>query len=337
VTVGRTTLASPQSSDEWLEARRLVEEYAASLGIDLSFQDFAQELESLSRFYAAPDGCFMLVRRDGAVVGCGAIRRFSESACEMKRLYVMTGRRGEGVGRMIVGALIDRARSLGYRSMLLDTLPAMKSAQALYVSFGFAETAPYRYNPMAGATYWKLDLMSKTLDQTIALLAKTPRTLDALLRDLPDGWTRTSEGDNTWSAYDIVGHLIHGERAEWMVRARMILEFGETRTFERFDRLAQERESQGKVLGQLLDEFARVRATNLDDLRALNLLPPDLEKRGRHPVFGAVTLGQLLATWAAHDLTHLHQISRVMAHQYRDAVGPWNVYLGVLQCAGHSR
>ena len=292
---GRTTLASPQSSDEWLEARRLVEEYAASLGIDLSFQDFAQELESLSRYYVAPDGCFMLARRDGEVVGCGAVRRVSESACEMKRLYVITDRRGEGVGRMIVGALVDRARSLGYRSMLLDTLPAMKSAQALYASFGFAQTAPYRHNPMAGATYWKLDFMSKTLDQTIALLAKTPRTLDALLRDLPDGWTRTSEGDDTWSAYDIVGHLIHGERAEWMMRARMILECGETRTFERFDRLAQERESQGKALGQLL------------------------------------------ATWAAHDLTHLHQISRVMAHQYRDAVGPWSVYLGVLQCAGHSR
>jgi GNAT superfamily N-acetyltransferase len=337
VPAGRTTLASPQSSDEWLEARRLVEEYAASLGIDLSFQDLAQELESLSRVYAAPDGCFVLARRAGAVVGCGAVRRLSESACEMKRLYVISDRRGEGVGRMIVGALVDRARSLGYRSMLLDTLPAMKRAQALYASFGFAQTAPYRYNPMAGATYWKLDLMSKTLNQTIALLAKTPRTLDALLRDLPDDWTRTNEGANTWSAYDIVGHLIHGERTEWMARARMILEFGEAKTFERFDRLAQERESQGMALGQLLDDFAHVRSKNLDDLRALNLQQADLEKRGRHPVFGAVTLGQLLATWAAHDLTHLHQISRVMAHQCRDAVGPWSVYLGVLQCHGHSR
>ena len=179
--------------------------------------------------------------------------------------------------------------------------------------------------------------MSETMNQTVALLERTPRTLDALLRDLPDEWTRVNEGPNTWSPYDIVGHLIHGERTDWIPRAKVILECGETRAFERFDRLAQERESQGRSLAQLLDEFARVRSKSLDDLRALNLQPSDLERRGTHPVFGSVTLGQLLATWAAHDLTHLHQISRVMAHQYRDAVGPWTVFLGVLQCAGHSR
>jgi GNAT superfamily N-acetyltransferase len=337
VAEGLTTLESPRSRDEWLEARRLVEEYAASLPIDLSFQDFPQEIESLSRHYGAPDGCFIVAGRDGAVIGCGAFRRFSVSACEMKRLYVIPDRRGEGVGRKIVAALVDRARALGYRSMLLDTLPAMSGAQSLYASFGFTQTAPYRFNPVAGATYWKLDLMSKTMDQTVALLEKTPRALDALLRDLSDEWTRTNEGTDTWSAYDIVGHLVHGERTDWIPRAQMILEFGETRTFERFDRLAQEHESQGKSLAQLLDEFALVRSKSLDDLRALNLQPGDLDRRGRHPVFGAVTLGQLLATWAAHDLTHLHQISRVMAHQYREAVGPWSVFLGVLQCAGHSR
>jgi len=179
--------------------------------------------------------------------------------------------------------------------------------------------------------------MSKTMNQTVALLEKTPQTLDALLRDLPDGWTRANEGTNTWSAYDVVGHLIHGERTSWIPRAKMILEFGETRAFERVDRRAQERESQGKSLSDLLDEFASVRLKSLDDLRALNLQANDFARRGRHPVFGPVTLGQLLATWAAHDLTHLHQISRVMAHQYRDAVGPWSVFLGVLQCAGHSQ
>jgi hypothetical protein len=179
--------------------------------------------------------------------------------------------------------------------------------------------------------------MRYDIQQAIALLARTPRVLDALLRDLPDEWTRATEGNQTWSAYDIVGHLIHGERSEWMARVRMILEFGEARTFDRFDRLAQERESRGKPLGQLLDEFASLRSKNLDELRALNLQPKDVERRGSHPVFGPVTLGQLLATWTAHDMTHLHQISRVMAHQYRDAVGPWSVYLGVLQCSGHSR
>jgi uncharacterized damage-inducible protein DinB len=175
------------------------------------------------------------------------------------------------------------------------------------------------------------------MERAIALLGRTPDVLGTLLRDLPDEWTRANEGANTWSAYDIVGHLVHGERTDWMSRAKMILEFGETRTFDRFDRLAQERESQGRTLGQLLDEFAHLRSKNLETLRALNLQPDDFGTRGRHPVFGTVTLGQLLATWTAHDMTHLHQISRVMAHQYRDAVGPWSVYLGVLQCAGHSQ
>src|SRR6185369_3078359 len=119
--------------------------------------------------------------------------------------------------------------------------------------------------------------------QALALLGRTPAVLSALLRDLPDEWTRANEGGHTWSAYDIVGHLTHGERTEWMGRARMIREFGETRTFERFDRLAQERESQGKTLGRLLDEFADLRSQNLDELRAWNLQPNDLERRGSHP------------------------------------------------------
>jgi len=149
-------------------------------------------------------------------------------------------------------------------------------------------------------------------------------------------WTLRTEGENTWSALDVVGHLIHGERTDWMPRTRMVLQFGETKAFEPFDRWGQEQESEGKSLGQLLDEFARLRSENLSDLRALNLRQEDLGRLGRHPSFGVVTLSELLATWAAHDLTHLHQISRVMAHQYREAVGPWSAYLGVLQCAGHS-
>ncbi|WP_263368457.1 DinB family protein [Edaphobacter bradus] len=178
--------------------------------------------------------------------------------------------------------------------------------------------------------------MEHNLQQTMSLLTRTPAALNALLRDLPETWTLHNEGENTWSAFDVVGHLIHGERTDWMSRARMILQFGDSRTFEPFDRLGQTRESQGKSLEQLLDEFARLRSENLRELRALNLRPEDLELRGRHPALGVVTLSQLLATWATHDLTHLHQISRIMAHQYRDAVGLWSVYLGVLQCAGHS-
>jgi GNAT superfamily N-acetyltransferase len=158
MTAGLMRLEPPVSKDDWLDARRLVEEYAASLSIDLSFQEFEQEVESLPDHYGTPHGCFIVARREGAVIGCGALRRFSEAACELKRLYVIPDYRGLGVGRMIVAALIERARGLGYRSILLDTLPAMSGAQALYSSFGFTRTAPYRFNPIAGATYWKLDL-----------------------------------------------------------------------------------------------------------------------------------------------------------------------------------
>jgi hypothetical protein len=178
--------------------------------------------------------------------------------------------------------------------------------------------------------------MTQDLQQTMALLARIPAVLNALLRDLPEAWTRRNEGENTWSAFDVVGHLIHGERTDWMPRARMVLQFGESQAFEPFDRWGQEREIQGRSLEQSLDDFSRLRSENLDELRALNLRQQDLELRGRHPALGTVTLSELLAAWAIHDLTHLHQISRILAHQYRDAVGPWEKYLGVLQCAGHS-
>lgn len=178
--------------------------------------------------------------------------------------------------------------------------------------------------------------MNHDLDLTIALLSRTPAALNALLRDLPEEWTHRNEGGDTWSAFDVVGHLIHGERTDWMPRAQRILQFGETRAFDPFDRLAQQRESEGKSLPKLLDEFAQLRAQNLHQLLALNLHPEDFARRGKHPALGVTTLSQLLATWAAHDLTHLHQISRVLACQYREAVGPWGKYLGVLHCAGHS-
>jgi hypothetical protein len=180
-----------------------------------------------------------------------------------------------------------------------------------------------------------------TLAEAIAVLTRTPLALNALLRGMPDIWIlrnegRTTEGKATWSAFDIVGHLIVGDRTDWIPRARIILENGEARPFDPFDRFAQEKESQGKSLEQLLDEFARVRRESVAALQALNLQPSDLARRGTHPALGGVTLSQLLATWAVHDLSHLHQLSRVMAHQYREAVGPWRAYLGVLKCAGHS-
>jgi hypothetical protein len=179
-------------------------------------------------------------------------------------------------------------------------------------------------------------MMEHNLEDTISLLTRTPAALNALLRDLPEAWTLRNEGENTWSAFDVVGHLIHGERTDWMPRAQIILKFGEAQAFASFDRFGQVRESQGKSLSQLLNEFARLRSDNLNELRALNLRQEHLDLRGRHPALGIVTLSQLLATWAVHDLTHLHQISRIMGHQYRQAVGPWSAYLGVLQCTGHS-
>lgn len=178
--------------------------------------------------------------------------------------------------------------------------------------------------------------MEHNLPHSISLLTRTPAVLNALLRDLPEMWTIRNEGESTWSAFEVLGHLIHGERTDWMPRAKMILQFGESQTFEPFDRKGHVRDVEGKSMDQLLDEFAHLRLKNLDELRALNLRREDLEMSGRHPALGVVTLSELLATWTVHDLTHLHQISRVMAHQYRMAAGPWSKYLGVLQCAGHS-
>ena len=168
------------------------------------------------------------------------------------------------------------------------------------------------------------------LDDATAVLARTPAVLDAWLRGLPDAWARADEGPGTWSPFDVVGHLIHGERTDWLPRARIILAYGESRPFEPFDRFAQERESRGRTLDDLLDEFAFLRAESLDALRDLDLDHTHFGRRGTHPELGAVTLGQLLATWVAHDLGHLAQIARVMAKRYRDEIGPWAAYLPVV-------
>jgi len=166
------------------------------------------------------------------------------------------------------------------------------------------------------------------LADTIALLSRTPAALDALLRDLPETWTNRNEGDGTWNVREVIGHLVEGEKTDWIPRARIILEYGESRPFDPFDRTPIRGE-----LPELLDEFAELRAKNLDTLRSLDL---DLSRRGRHPALGVVTLGQLISTWAAHDLTHLHQIARAMAYQYRNEIGPWVRYMGVYACNGHS-
>jgi hypothetical protein len=171
---------------------------------------------------------------------------------------------------------------------------------------------------------------SFTVNEGIAVLARTPPSLDALLRGLPDGWIAAHEGGETWSPFDVIGHLIHGERTDWMVRVRRILESGESRPFDPFDRTAQFTDSGGRSIDDLLDEFAALRRASLRELTALGLSAADLDRRGRHPAFGVVTLRQLLATWVAHDLDHVVQIARVMARQYTDEVGPWRAYLRVI-------
>ncbi len=179
------------------------------------------------------------------------------------------------------------------------------------------------------------ELPAVALDDVIVLLERTPATLDALLRGLPSAWTGAREGGETFSPFDIVGHLVHGEQTDWIPRARIIREHGVSKPFERYDRFAQQRGVARQSLDERLDEFARWRAANLETLRGWALSPADLALRGQHPELGEVTLGQLLVTWAAHDLTHLHQLARVMAHRVRNDVGPWQRYLGVLHCAGH--
>ena len=172
--------------------------------------------------------------------------------------------------------------------------------------------------------------MEFDLRVAIPVLERTPATLRTLLEGLPSAWTDANEGPDTWSPFDIVGHLIQGERTDWIPRARMILEEGRSRAFEPFDRFAQFRDSEGKSLAELLDEFERLRAQSLATLKGWQLTDTQLALEGEHPVFGAVTLRQLLATWTAHDVGHLAQISRVMAMQYRDAVGPWRAYLPIM-------
>jgi hypothetical protein len=172
--------------------------------------------------------------------------------------------------------------------------------------------------------------MDFDLNHALAVLERTPAAFQALLGGLPEAWTAPNEGPETFSAFDNVGHLIHGERTDWIPRARILLAQGPDRTFAPYDRFAQYRESEGKRLAELLDEFARLRAENLATLRGWNLTERELALQGEHPALGPVTLRQLLATWAAHDLGHLAQTARVMAKQYREAVGPWRAYLPVL-------
>ncbi len=173
--------------------------------------------------------------------------------------------------------------------------------------------------------------MDFQLERALEILQRTPATLNTMLRGLSETWTLANEGLETWSPYDVVGHLIHGEETDWIPRLKIILEHGESRPFEPFDRVAFFEKSKGKTLNELLDTFALLRAKNLQTLEARNLKPNDFDLKGRHPALDVVTLRQLLATWVVHDLGHVRQIARAMAKQYTEEVGPWKAYLSILE------
>lgn len=173
--------------------------------------------------------------------------------------------------------------------------------------------------------------MQYNLTQAIAILERTPTVLRTYLYDLPTEWTSLNEGPDTWSPFDVIGHLIHGEQEDWLKRANLILSDKEDKTFAPFDRFAQFEHSKGKSMNQLLDEFEALRAENLKELKSFNLSDEQLQLKGKHPVLGDVTLKELLSCWVVHDLGHISQISRVMAKQYKAEVGPWIQFLGILK------
>ena len=172
--------------------------------------------------------------------------------------------------------------------------------------------------------------MKFNLDKSYQILERTPSVLRTLLSDLDDDWTMNNEGPDTFSPYDVIGHMIQGEKTDWKDRATMILEHGTERSFVPFDRFAQFEESKGKSLQQLLDEFEKLRKESLGWLRSLNLTGADFDKKGTHPELGEVSLKQLLSTWVVHDLTHISQITRVMGKQYKEEIGPWLNFFRIL-------
>lgn len=173
--------------------------------------------------------------------------------------------------------------------------------------------------------------MTYEIDKAIEILGRTPLVLETLLTGISEEWIRSNEGENTWSPYDIVGHFIHGEKTDWIPRAKIILSDADDKTFEPFDRFAQEKEDQAKPITELLAEFKQLRAENIKQLQTLEIDDLALKEKGIHPELGVANLRELLSTWVVHDLGHIAQISRVMAMQYKDEVGPWRAYLGILK------
>lgn len=173
--------------------------------------------------------------------------------------------------------------------------------------------------------------MTFEIDKATQILSRTPQVIEALLKGISDDWLMNNEGENTWSAYEIVGHLIHGEMTDWIPRAKIILSNSPNKTFEPFDRFAQQRQGKARAMTDLLEEFKKLRTKNIKELLSFKIDEKTLKKKGIHPELGEVNLKELLSTWVVHDLGHISQISRVMSKQYKDEVGPWKEYLGILK------
>lgn len=173
--------------------------------------------------------------------------------------------------------------------------------------------------------------MDYSLNKSIEILERTPNVLLQFTKGLSSDWIINNEGGDTWSVFDVVGHLLHGDKTDWMIRIEIILSENEDKTFKPFDRFAQLETSKGKTLEQLLNEFKSIREFNINKLRKLDLTEKDFNKTGIHPTFGIVTLSQLLSTWTVHDLDHISQISRIMAKQYKEQTGPWIEFLKILK------
>jgi hypothetical protein len=173
--------------------------------------------------------------------------------------------------------------------------------------------------------------MKYRVEQALEILERTPAVLHTLLNGLSDDWVMNNEGPETFSPYDVIGHLLHGEKTDWPVRVKMILDFGDTKSFVPWDRFAQYEECKGRSLQQLLNEFEVMRKENMVWFRSLQLTENDLDKNGSHPTLGKVTLKNLLSTWVIHDLTHIAQITRVMAKQYKEEAGPWLQFFRIME------
>lgn len=173
--------------------------------------------------------------------------------------------------------------------------------------------------------------MKFNIDKSVEILSRTPNVLRTLLHKLSEDWSLNNEGPNTWSPYDVIGHLIHGEKTDWIPRAQIILSNQEDKTFTPFDRFAQTNDSKGKTLDMLLSEFEKLRKENIDILKGMKLDSDKLQQKGIHPELGEVKLVELLSTWVVHDLGHISQISRVMSKQYATEVGVWKAYLSILK------